>query len=350
MARWKPRVEHAFIVIGLGLLAGAAAAYEIGVRRPQSWPRTEAEVVSSRVINPKGPNTYSPEIGFRYTAGDQVRNQIIVGNWSSSSYSIVRSYVDGYPVGRRVSVAVNPADAEDIRHELGATFTNLFAPGVLATLALIFGGIGVIVTRRSASRVVSGSVDDASTSAHLLADGHRIARRIGMTFVAIGVLSIGLGLFFLRAEMNMQRDWPTVDATAIASRVIPVASTSSSARGSRQLYDTEVTFRYIVEGITYVSTTSSGIGTSSRSAAAARAARFSPGSAHVIKVRPDDANIIRFDLDRISSEYWLSAGMLAMGLVFAGLGGLVWRFTRHGQAATVAMPDIEMEDRFGPRT
>ena len=42
-----------FLVVGVGLLAGAGLYYV--VVRPQTWPRAEAVVVSSRVVNPGEP-------------------------------------------------------------------------------------------------------------------------------------------------------------------------------------------------------------------------------------------------------------------------------------------------------
>jgi hypothetical protein len=311
----KPRVEHIFILIGAGLIAGAAAWYEFGVRRPQTWPRTDAEVVSSRVVNPRGPGHYTPEIVFRYhVAGEGIRQRAIVANWSSSSYDMVRGYVGDYPAGRHLSVAVNPSDPDDIRYELGATIVNLAAPGILLTLGLVFGGIGVVVLRRSSWPRASTRLHDAS-----------MARRIGMTFVAIGVVVLGISTLLLRAELRAAREWVPVDARVIASRVIVTGLSSSGSSGARQMYDTEITVRYAVGGTAYESTTRSGTSTSSRRSAEDEAARFAPGTSHTVHVKPDDPNIVRFDFGSWT-RFLLPGGLLAMGVVFAGLGGLVWRF------------------------
>jgi hypothetical protein len=346
------RLEYIFVVIGVALLAGAAAAYEFSVRRPQTWPRTEAEVVGSRVINPKKPTTYSPEIQFRYHIAGGAQEVTIVPNWSSSSYDMVRSYVSDYPVGRRVTVAVNPVDPRDIRHELGLTLLNLLFPGVLATLGMVFSAVGLIAGRRGPR--LSGDADQPGSAAPVPAEDPRTARRVGLIFVVIGVFCFGLGIVLLRNELGERRDWPVVDATVVASQVLVGRSSRSGSGSSRQTYDAQVTFRYTVEGAPYESTTTSGSASSSRSAAETLVAKYAPGSAQVISVRPDDPNIIRFEMTSTSGSFWIAVAMMAMGLIFAGAGGVVWRSARRPRAAPLSMADIEREDeladRFGPRT
>jgi len=87
-----------------------------------TWPRASAEVVSSRVINVSGPQKLQPELVFRYDAAGQSRERIIVPNWSSASYGMVRRFVDRYPAGRRLMVGVNPEDPDDIAYELEWSF------------------------------------------------------------------------------------------------------------------------------------------------------------------------------------------------------------------------------------
>ena len=99
-----------FLVIGLGLLGGAGAAYFYVVQRPQTWPTAQAVVVSSRVTNPRGPSQYTPEIVFRYETGGMVHETPTRASWSSSSYDSVRGYVERYPPGTPVSLAINPSD------------------------------------------------------------------------------------------------------------------------------------------------------------------------------------------------------------------------------------------------
>lgn len=309
----KPRVEHVFILIGASLIVGAAAWYEFGVRRPQTWPRTDAEVVSSRVVNPRGPGKYTPEIVFRYhVAGEGIRHRAIAANWSSSSYDMVRGYVADYPAGRHLSVAVNPADPDDIRYDLGATIVNLAAPSILLTLGVVFGGIGVVVLRRS-SRPGRATMRAEALGAAASTGRHAAStvRRIGLTFVAIGVVVLGISTLLLRAELRAGREWVAVDATVIASRVIVTGLSSTGSSGVRRMYDTEITVRYTVGGTAYESTTRSGISTSSRTRAEDEAARFAPGTSHTVHVKPDDANIVRFNFGSWT-RFLLPGGLLAI--------------------------------------
>jgi hypothetical protein len=55
MAKVRLGVETIFLVIGVGMLLGAAYAYDRIVRQPRAWPQSDVLIVSSRVINPRGP-------------------------------------------------------------------------------------------------------------------------------------------------------------------------------------------------------------------------------------------------------------------------------------------------------
>lgn len=300
----------ALLAAGLVLLAGAAWAYYALITRPLSWPRVEASVVSSRVVNPTGPTEHRPEIVFELPAGDTRRRITMVASWSSSSYDVVRRYVDGYPPGARVDVAVNPSDPDDVRHELGPTIANLMVPGILGVMGAIFAATGaasVLWRRRAASP----------------AGPPRSLRWVAMLFVAIGVVvgSVGVWLWSLGTAL----DWPEVDATVVEATVIQVGSSSSTSKGpSRPAHDIQVTFAYVVDGVRIVSRTVSGDSNTSRSSAAARLGAYAPGSRHRVRHRPDDPNVVRFEVAAFK-ERILPLALLLMGLVFAGVGAIAWR-------------------------
>jgi hypothetical protein len=295
--------------VGLALLAGSAYAYHATITRPLSWPRTEAVVVSSRVVNPKRPAQYRPEIVFELNDGGGRRRVTTVAGWSSSSYAVVRAYVDGYPAGAKVDVAVNPSDPGDARYELGPTTTNLLLPGVLGGLGLSFAVVGLVTTlRRPAAVVRGGSAARAQGVAGVL--------------VAIGIGLAGIGVWLW--SQGTALDWPEVEATVVDATVIDVPS---SARGrNRPAYDIQVTFAYEVGGVPVTSRTASGNSTRSRAGAEARLAAYAPGSRHRIRHRPDDRNVIRFELSAFD-EHMVPASLLLMGAVFAGFGVMIrtWR-------------------------
>ena len=130
-----------------------------------------------------------------------------------------------------------------------------------------------------------------------------------------------------RADLAMFREWPQVEGHVLESSVVS-RSSSSSGSGSGRYYDTTVKFRYTVNGVTYENSTTYGVGSSSRSSAAARAAAYAPGTRHRIWHRPDDPNLIRFDLESPLTVFALSGGLMLMGVVFLTFGGVMRRQTR----------------------
>jgi hypothetical protein len=60
--------------------------------------------------------------------------------------------------------------------------------------------------------------------------------------------------------------------------------------------------------------------------------------------------VVLFRAAIIAEREWtaLEASLGVMGLVFAGLGGVIWRSARGPDPPPVSMLDIEMEDRFRP--
>ena len=328
VAKTRFGVETIFLVIGVGLLLAAVYAYDRIVRQPQTWPQSDALVVSSRVINPRGPAHYAPELVFRLGRGDGTRDVRIAPSWSSSSYSVVQRHIERFPAGARVSVAVNPGDANDLRYDLTLSLENLLVSGILGLLGLVFAAIGLIAGRPWRSRQLTWSGPAVVLDPGLIAgDRNRVARRVGMLFVLIGAIIIAIGVLLLRSDLAMLRTWPQVDGRVLQSRVVAAAVSSSNRRGAdRPSYDTSVTFRYVVNGVTLESTTAYGGGTS-RARAENRVRSYAPGTVHPVWYRPEDPRLIRFDLGNRVSVFFLSGGMLLMGAVFIGLGGMVWRLS-----------------------
>jgi hypothetical protein len=328
VARSRFGVETIFLVIGVGLLLAAAYAYERIVRQPRTWPQSEALIVSSRVINPRGPAHYSPELILRLGEGESAREVRIAPRWSSSSYNVVQSHVERFPAGERVSVAVNPADAADVRYDLTLSVENLLVTAILGLLGLVFAGIGLIAGRSRRPRELDWSGPPVVLDPGLIAgDRNRVARRVGMLFVLIGVIIAAIGALMVRSSLAMLRTWPQVQGLVLQSRVVPAAVSSSRGRGpDRPAYDTSVTFRYVVNDVTIESTTAYGGGTS-RAKAEARAASYAPGTRHPVWYRPEDPRLIRFDLGNRLAVFFLPGGLVLMGLVFLGLGGAVWRLS-----------------------
>lgn len=327
MARTRFGVETVFLIVGVALLIAAGYAYDRIVRQPRAWPQSEALVVSSRVINPRGPAHYAPELVFRLGKGDGARDVRIAPSWSSSSYGVVQRHVDRFPAGARVSVAVNPADASDVRYDLTLSVENLLVTGVLGLLGLVFAGIGLIAGRSWPREPGWWGTTVVLDPGLIAGDRNRVPRQVGIWFVLIGAIIIAIGALMARSDLAMLRTWPRVDGRVLQSRVVSAAVSSSNRRGAnRPSYDTSVTFRYVVDGVTLESTTAYGVGTS-RGRAEDRVRTYAPGTVHPVWYRPEDPRLIRFDLGSPLVVFFLPAGMVLMGAVFMGLGGMAWRLS-----------------------
>jgi hypothetical protein len=134
------RVGWVLLAIGAALLALAAYAYYAIAVRPLSWGMAEARVASSRVVNPKR-REYLAEIVLDVYDGASPRRVKTVTKWGGPRWMMQR-YVDGYPAGAGVAVAVNPKDRDDVRFELGPTPPNLIAPVAFALIGVVFVLLG----------------------------------------------------------------------------------------------------------------------------------------------------------------------------------------------------------------
>ena len=301
-------VSVIFTLVGVGLLAGAATAYYYIVQRPLTWPTTDAVVIASRVVNPKGPTDHQPEIVFQLA--NDMREVRTIANWSSGSYDMVRSYVDRYPAGASVTVAVNPDDPTDVRYELGASFANLIVPGAIGGMGVLFTAIGLFT--------LLGRTPPAGSEA-----SRGTIRWVSVLFIALGLVIGAIGAWLASGDTPLS--WPAVDADVVESRIITSSSSSSRNRSSSTMYDIQVTFSYTVDGKPFTGQTVSGSSSSSRSRAEGRLATYAVGSRHSIRHRPNDPNVIQFEVSPFN-VYLLPGGMLAMGAIFLFFGVLSRKF------------------------
>jgi hypothetical protein len=224
---------------------------------------------------------------------------------------MMRSYVDGYPPGATVPLAINPADPSDVRYEVGLTLTNAIVPGALGFMGVLFATIGW-ATRRS--RHAEADATPASP---------QTVGWIGTLFAGIGLLLGAIGGWLLTQDTPL--DWPPVEAEAVSAGILPVRSSSSrNSPSSRTSYDVQVTFVYRVADVSYRSMTTSGSASATQIEAERRRAGYAPGTRHTIRYRPDDPNVIRFEVSRVD-VYALPVALLAMGTVFLLIGIVVSR-------------------------
>ena len=308
-----------FPFVGILLVAvGGWWAYA-GAYLPMTWPRTTAEVLSSRVINPGGPSTHEPELVFRYDAAGQTRERTLKSSWSSGSYNMVQRFVAEYPAGRRLIVGVNPDDPDDIAYDLHWSFNNLLGPLIVGGLGVLFVGIGFFVVMRDGRPPGRQAARDDPF------------RHVGWVFRSIGVVVFVVGGWMCVSQAAVRRDWGSVTATVVSAEVV---SSSAGLSGDRQqrgrLQDSRIAFRYVVDGTTYENATTYGVASSDVEALRARFQAFAPGTSHTIHYRPGDPNIIRFDLDSWGATFGLGVGLIGMGLLFVGFAQIPRLLQRRG--------------------
>jgi hypothetical protein len=258
------------------------------------------------VVNSANPSQHQPEIVFRINRDGQSRDVRATAAWSSSSYDSVRAYIDRFPAGAVVPVAINPADASDVRYDLGLSLVNLLAPGILGALGLIFTAVGLVAIRPRRERTPSPERNA------------QVLRRVATTFTIIGAVLAGMGIWLFARDAAMLREWPTVDGEVTDVALVTRTARSQSGPSSR-LYDVQVTFAYESGGKRYESQTTTGVASTSRDRAAALLQQYAKGTHHPIRHRPDDPNVIRFDVSRLTI-FAAAGGLTLMGLVFLAFG------------------------------
>jgi len=302
------RLSWIFFGIGLLMIPLAVAADYYFVVRPQSWPQTEAVVVSSRITNPTGPNSSEEELVLRYEWGG-IPHTVTLRS-GDGTYAQKRRHVDAMPPGRRLPVAVNPSNADDPKYEIGPTWHNLASTIALGLSCLFMWAIGFVAI--AADRWISKPLKPQAAAP---ARGHD--PMLGVAALVFGVLAVvllGVGGLINRSYANRMRDWPQVNAEVLRSAVI------ATRTGNGNMFDVGVAFAYDVNGQHYVSRTMSGMSRSSRSDAQAIADAYASGTRHLIRHRPDDPNVINFDTDETITNFLLQRGGIPflIGLGFVG--------------------------------
>ncbi len=151
-----------FFVVGLGLLTPAWFTGNRQYTILKTWPTVEAEVTRSSVTHHQSSSSrssssstmYQAEIEFRYTVGGKQYATPTTSAYSTSSYTEMKHKVDFYAPGTRHAIRYNPADANDIRFDVGYSLGFFLLPFIFGILGLVFGGAGagLLLAWRSVSK------------------------------------------------------------------------------------------------------------------------------------------------------------------------------------------------------
>jgi len=167
----------------------------------------------------------------------------------------------------------------------------------------------------------------AGSAARFRGSRDNSSRLVGGVFFVLGLGLLAGGFFSGRHQYGILKHWPRVDATVIKSAVTVGRDEDST------VYGTEVEFQYRVEGKDYQTPAASSYKTSSYVEMKRQANIFATGTRHSLLYNPADPHDIRYDAGYNFSFFLAPVILGGMGIVFAGVGVLVWILFRAPEIA-----------------
>ena len=143
---------------------------------------------------------------------------------------------------------------------------------------------------------------------------------VGTIFAGVGLILVAVGVGIGNHQYTILKSWPVAEAAVTRSRVRQYIS----QRG-RRMYETEIEFRYTVDGKAFDTPSSPGYSTSSYSSMKSIADEFAPGTRHLIRYNPSEPSDIRMNAGYNFGFFFLPVLMGGLGAFFAALG-IVLRF------------------------
>lgn len=138
------------------------------------------------------------------------------------------------------------------------------------------------------------------------------------TFTIIGAVLSAIGIWLFARDAPMLSDWPTVDGVVSDVALVTRSSRAQGSSGERT-YDVQVTFLYEAGGKRFENAATTDVASTSRDRAAELLKEYARGTHHAIRHRPDDPNLIRFDVSRLRI-FARAGGFTLVGLVFLSFG------------------------------
>lgn len=162
---------------------------------------------------------------------------------------------------------------------------------------------------------------------------NNVAKLVGGIFLGCGVILMGVGGWTGNRQYTIVKSWPTVTATVTKSEVTHSTSHGSDRRTNTTMYQTEIEFRYTLNGKEYLTPASSNYSSSSYPEMKRKADAFPPGSTRSIRYNPSDPNDIRFDAALTPGFFLITLITGGLGVVFTLVGGLVFKLSGPAQRA-----------------
>jgi hypothetical protein len=235
---WTQIAAGIFLLIFAGMLFNLVRL-DGRMRAARSWDKVEGVIAVSRVDQPAAHvsddlNDATPIIRYRYRAGGQEfeGDQIRIGGQPLTTRVLAGRQIARYPVGARVDVYVDPANAKNALLEPGQQ-GNLAAQSVFT---IIFGVIAAILV----AHAIAGHVLYTANGVPLFAFALPGLALLGAAFSVAGFART-------RRLASASARWPTVAGTITASDVIEeqIEDTSREDKSIiRMIHRYQVDLRY----------------------------------------------------------------------------------------------------------
>lgn len=140
-------IASAFFIFFLGFLGISVPLYWSQYKILRGWPAADAEVTNSRVLalQAQGGPVYDIEVHFAYSAGGRPYSGVIHSNHLSTDRARKEKQAAEFPVGSRHTIRFNPADASDIRAQVGYNVHFFAVPIFISGVGAIFLVIGIVI-------------------------------------------------------------------------------------------------------------------------------------------------------------------------------------------------------------
>ncbi|MGE3724538.1 MAG: DUF3592 domain-containing protein [Candidatus Sericytochromatia bacterium] len=312
----KSRLDPAFLIslaifalVGLCFCLGAVWTAWEKHQIISTWPRTQAQVLQSRVALFK-PTVYQAEIQLSYQIQGKTYTPTLKSEETSSIHGLMQALVERYPVGSPRSLPYSPGDPQKPVLDAGYHLRFFFLPLLLAVMGFIFSLIAFLTWLWEFFPAKPKTQSTFRSGKHLL-------RWVAGIFAGIGLLLLGIvGGWGLKQAQA--RQWPEIKAEIVRSQVL-----AYQQRSSTRYYAPALDLIYTVGGIVFLRPVCPESGLSEAEAAEKVATAY--GLKQLLSLRYNPSNPYEIELYPPSMTFaWILGGMGAVFLILGSGIGLVF--------------------------
>jgi hypothetical protein len=160
----------------------------------------------------------------------------------------------------------------------------------------------------------------------MVMQGKGLFKLVGAIFTVVGLGLLAGATWSGNRQYTILKTWPTVEAEVAKSEVVSYRDNEGTT-----MYWAAIDFRYSVNGKEYIVPSSSSYSSSSYNSVRKGVDEYAPGTRHRIHYNPTDPHDMRYEVGYNFGFFFLPVLLGGMGIVFAGLGGLLLYLSRSEQ-------------------